>query len=70
MQVVNEAARVGPTTLSVLDLVFIDSKITDYAIDGLSDLKLALLCIKKKLPAKRNRETINVKNFATEDVAS
>lgn len=62
-QIVTEVTRVGPCTKSILDLVFIDNKITQYdvsVLDGISDHKLVLLFIKQGLQvATKAREKTN-----------
>lgn len=72
-QIVNESTRIDATTHSILDLVFMDSIMTDYSVsvnEGLSDHKLVQVCVKNVLPAKSPRETIHVKNFAAADIVS
>lgn len=73
-QVVNEVTRIGTTRESLLDLVFINSKIRDYEIsvhDGLSDHKLVLFSVKNVLPLKNpKRKTIFVNDFSRADDVS
>lgn len=63
-QIVNEITRIGTTSESLLDLVFVNSKIEEYEVavhDGLSDHKIVLLCVKKViLPKHVKREVISV----------
>lgn len=73
-QVVNEATRLCTTRESLLDLVFINSKISDYEIsvhDGLSDHKLVLFRVKNALPVKnKKRQTVLVYDFSRADDVS
>lgn len=72
-QVVNEATRIGATANLFLDVVFKDSKVTDYVVfvnDRRSDHKLVQVCIRNVLPAKSPRTSVHVRNFATADHVS
>lgn len=67
-QCVREATRVGTTFESVLDLVFLDSRLSECDVeinDGLSDHKLVLVCIKGALSARvGKRPTFTYRNFS------
>lgn len=73
-QAVHETTRIGPTTNSILDLVFVYRKIEGYAVtvhEGLSYHKVVLLCIKKYiLPSHVKRNRIMVKDFSQADDVS
>lgn len=73
-QCVQGVTRVGPASESTLDLVFLDSRLSEYDVsikEGISDHRLVLVSVKKLLSIKHGKKpTITCKNFSSADDVS
>ncbi|KAH9372151.1 hypothetical protein HPB48_009716 [Haemaphysalis longicornis] len=72
--VFKDVTRVGPASESTLDLVFVDSRLSEYDVsikEGISGHKVVLVAIKKLLSTKHGkRPTVTCKTFSSADDVS